>query len=221
LAASPAVALVVVGGFSSQLTGQVVVFALGVAGIAACALVRDAGKDLQLKLWADWGGNPAVNRLRWRTARDAGAVDALHRDLQPLLSDVLPSASAEASDPAGADVVYERSVGALRELTRDHGRFPLVFFENADYGFRRNALGLRRIALAVAGCTLVLSVAGSVFKWPNASWISRWTVCAAISAAAGLFWWFAVTPSWVRRAAETYVDRLMESVQTLRSRPKS
>ena len=46
---------------------------------------------------------------------------------------------------------------SLREATRDTSRFPLVFAENANYGFRRNLWGLRPIGTGVAVVLLLFS----------------------------------------------------------------
>ena len=195
-------------------------FVLGCAGIAACAVVRDAGKKLQSELWLEWGGNPALQRLRWRDASDTTAVAAVHRDLQPLITDVLPNDADELSHPEAADAVYERAVRTLRQLTRNHDAFPLVFAENIDYGFRRNALGLRRVALVIAVVTAATAIASLATKWPEASWFSRWIICLGISIIDGWFWWRIVRPQWVKSAANEYADRLIDSIQSLRSQTR-
>ena len=92
-------------------------------------------------------------------------------------------------------------------------RFRLLARENADYGFRRNSLGIRLVALWIAavatGVSLVLAIVRE-YEW------SRWAISAAVGVAALLYWSKVVTPSWVREAAEVYSDRLLESVDTLR-----
>lgn len=106
----------------------------------------------------------------------------------------------------------------LRERTRDTGRFRLVFAENMEYGFRRNALGLRPIALAIAAVGLMLSIA--LLIWGSGDQAARWTrwgIAGAISIASILYWSRIVTPGWVRRAADLYATRLLEAVETRRS----
>ena len=61
------------------------------------------------------------------------------------------------ADPEWADTKYEEVVTSLREATRDTSRFPLVFAENANYGFRRNLWGLRPIGTAVAVVLFLIS----------------------------------------------------------------
>lgn len=106
----------------------------------------------------------------------------------------------------------------LRERTRDTSRFRLVFAENMEYGFRRNALGLRPFALVIAGIALLISV--GVLIWGHGDQAARWTrwgISAAISSISIFYWWRIVTPEWVRRPAELYADRLIEAVEALRA----
>lgn len=191
---------------------------LGAIGLAVCGLVRDRGRQIEPDLWASWGGNPTVRRLRWRDAKDEEAVRRLHERLNSLLDRALPDALAEAEDPEAADRRYGEAVAVLRERTRDTARFRLVFAENMEYGFRRNALGLRPFALIIAGLALVLSLALLVWGHGDQAerWV-RWGIAAAISAASILYWWRIVTPEWVRRPAELYADRLLEAVEALRA----
>jgi hypothetical protein len=123
----------------------------------------------------------------------------------------LPSAAREAENPVGADREYEEAISILRERTRDSKRFRLLFNENADYGFRRNSLAIRRLALGVALVVLVLSLALLGFG----DW-RRWAISAGISFACAVYWWRIVRPEWVRDAAEAYADRLLATVDALR-----
>jgi hypothetical protein len=135
-----------------------------------------------------------------------------------LLEHPLPDARAEREDPAAADRRYDEAVAVLRERTRDKSHFRLVFAENMEYGFRRNALGLRPFALIIACIALVLSA--TLLVWGHGDqagrW-SRWGISAAISSASLFYWWRIVNPEWVRRPAELYADRLLEAVESLRA----
>jgi len=156
-----------------------------------------------------------VLRLRWRDATSLGVVARLHTRVNPLLDEALPDAQNEASDPEEADRRYSDAVAVLRERTRDQTRFPLVFAENVEYGFRRNMLGVRSIGLAVSGLSMVASIiviVGLVDGGDHAAW----TISLVASAVVGLVWWRLVTPEWVRRASDLYTDRLFEAVDSLR-----
>jgi hypothetical protein len=101
-------------------------------------------------------------------------------------------------------------VAALRELTRDKRRFSLIFEENMDYGFRRNCLGLRPFAIAVASVVLVSSAILIAAAEPG-----RFVLAAISGAVALLFWTHFVTADWVKLAADRYADRLFDGLTLL------
>ena len=128
----------------------------------------------------------------------------------------MPDHEAERADPDDAEAQYEDAVSVLRELTRDRDRFPLVFKENINYGWRRNSFALRPFAVPIALLALVVSASVIVFGDGTLSGSgARWT--PAISASVlGLAWWgLVVSETWVRSAAELYADRLFEATHTL------
>jgi hypothetical protein len=217
LAAVPALAVIGASALSTESTVKVIGGAAGAVALAVCGLVRDRGRELEPDLWARWGGGPTVRRLRWRDAEDEEPVRRLHERLNALLDHPLPDARTEAEDPAAADRRYDEAVAALRERTRDPSRYRLVFAENAEYGFRRNAFGLRPLALAIAVAALALSVGLFIGSGGDGSErATRWGLAAAVAAGLFLYWWLVVTPHWVRRSAELYADRLLQAIETLR-----
>ena len=130
----------------------------------------------------------------------------------------LPNAREEEDDPEDADHRYGEAVAVLRERTRDAKRFRLVFDENAEYGFRRNALGLRSLALIIAGAVFCLSViffAASDVSLASRS--ERWATTAVLAVGLLLYWLRVANEDWVRRSAERYADRLFEAIESLRT----
>jgi hypothetical protein len=217
LAALPALALLGGGLVAPQHLVSLVAIAAGAVGIVICGIVRDFGRRLQPQLWRSWGGAPTVQRLRWRDTTDEAVIERRHARVQSVTGDPLPGLDEELADPAAADEHYDEAVAVLRDLTRKRDDFPLVFEENATYGFRRNCLGLRPIALAVATATAALCLVLLVVARHRAhDHTGRFWFAAAIAVVALLGWWRLVTPAWVRTAAELYADRLLESVETLR-----
>ena len=192
--------------------------ALAAVGLVACGLVRDRGRHVQMGLWQNWGGSPTTRRLRLVGSDEPRAAARIRSRVEAVTGWPLPTQDEEREDPTDADRRYEEAVSALRERTRDHERFPLVFEENMDYGFRRNTLGIRPVGSLVSLVALAASVAllivddGSV-----ASHFGRWGASALVAAVLLVFWRGFVTAGWVRHAAELYADRLFDAIHLLRS----
>jgi hypothetical protein len=200
------------GALSPETLARTLGIVAGAIGVAACGLVRDAGRKLQPELWRSWGGSPSVRRLRW-SENDVGRLQRLHERLSGLVGWTLPSREDELADANAADERYEEALGVVRSRTRDQSRFRLLFAENVDYGFRRNMLGVRTTALIIAVAALVTGVIAALLT-DGAGW-TRWAIAAGVSFGCGLYWWHVVTPDWVRRTAESYADRLLEAVDEL------
>lgn len=211
LAALPAIVLLGTGLVDPQHAASVLAMALGAVGIVICGLIRDAGRRRQSDLWRDWGGSPTLRRLRWCASADTSAVERLHGRVESVTKEALPSLAEETADPESADRRYNEATAALRELTRPRKDFPLVFEENVEYGFRRNCLGIRSIALAVA----LSIVAASVILVLAGDDATRFWAAAITGIIAAVGWWRLVTPDWVRSAGELYADRLFEALASL------
>jgi hypothetical protein len=140
-----------------------------------------------------------------------------HRKLETLMGESLPTEQEEQADRTAADQAYEAAVRFLIQRTRSRETFPLVFTENRNYGFRRNMLGLRpwgrRISAATAAVALGALI-GVLFGWINLAAIPLVGVLLT-SVTLLIIWSRTVTPEWVRRAAEAYAERLLESIETL------
>lgn len=213
MAGLPALAVIGASAFSLESTLSYAGAALGALGLVVCGIVRDRGRKIERKLWTNWGGNPAAQRLRWRGAPDRRRVGRIHERLNRLLGQRLPDAAAEAADPSTAERAYERAIEDLRSWTQDSEEFRLVFAENVQYGFRRNLLGIRPFALTIAGLALTVSLAGiSRQGWTDSAGWAQWGPAAGIAAAVLVFSWRVVTDRWVRSAAELYADRLVQAL---------
>lgn len=193
-------------------------------------LGRDRGRKKQSNLWRSWGGSSTTRLLRHRKAPgDPVLQDTLRQQVEKWADSPLPTVEDEEACPVQAGAKYDEVVTSLREATRDRDRFPLVFAENVNYGFRRNLWGLRSIgaslALAVAmvsWTSLLITVWGR--PWPDPWWgilaapdsiaVIRISVSIANTAFVA-FWLFWVRSSWVKIVADEYAIRLIESVQTL------
>jgi hypothetical protein len=190
---------------------------LGALGLAVSGVVRDRGRKIEPGLWGEWGGSPTIRRLRWRGAPDQRVVRRLHDRIAAVLDESLPTMEEETSDQADADRRYEDAIARLRERTRNTTRYRLVFEENVEYGFRRNSLGIRPIALIIAAVVLGVCAGLLVLGEGKASArFARWGSAGILSLLALAYWTVVVTKGWVRRAAELYADRLFEALETLR-----
>jgi hypothetical protein len=176
-------------------------------------LARDAGKALQPQLWAAWGGSPTLRRLRFR---DGGAgVEERHRQMELVLGRRLPNAAEEAADPSGADDAYDAATASLRDLTRDRSRFNLLFRENADYGFRRNLLGLQRWGFLASALGFLASIVVLVKAPASGHELILLVLPVVWSLASLAFFGRVVNGDWVRVPAEEYADRLLGALEVL------
>jgi hypothetical protein len=179
----PAGALLIGGAVSPENVVRAVGVFLGAIGIVVAILVRDAGRNAQLQLREAWGGPPTTSRLRWRSGAPDAAVQRLHERMEAATGERLPDAASEEVDPVEADRQYEEAVRILRGRTRKADEFPLVAAENADYGFRRNAYGVRLYGAAVAVVGLLVSIAFTALgSGATTTRLDRWVPAAIICA---------------------------------------
>jgi len=171
---------------------------------------RDAGKSKERDLYELWGGKPTTAYLRHRDTTVAPALkERRHRRLERLAPDlVLPSVRAEEENPIEADERYEVATKILIQRTRDKEKYHVLFQELIDYGFRRNVLGLRSIAIGVLGAPLLFSATLLWFRYRflyNALAMGGFVLLTA-------WWCMVIKPAWVHRAATTYAERLFDAL---------
>ena len=158
------------------------------------------------------GGIPTIMLLRHRDQTiEAPTKARYHHILSKMIPDVdLPSKQKEIENPSEADEVYASCTEFLKEATRDHVKFSLVFQENSNYGFRRNLWGMRAAGLVVSAIGTV--ACGAVFVYrlrqPANAWLVS-AVSALISAVLLFLWTCRFTPSWVRMTAFAYARQLL------------
>lgn len=188
-------------------------------------VARDAGKRIQDRLFRDWDGAPTTQLLRHRNDHfDAHTTQALHARLRALTALNLPDVRTERDLPAAADEVYRAASLWLIKRTRDTERFPLLFKENINFGFHRNALGLRwvGVAIALAAIIVILLSAGVLsIDFPHYAG-ARWRALTVPMAAAigfsvlmALVWTFAITAAAAKRTGFAYAERLLECADSL------
>jgi hypothetical protein len=194
-----------------------------VAGVSLflAQIARDAGRRIEESLHRQWGGLPSVAMLRHRDHRIAPATKKrYHAQLTTALGTPMPSEADEASDPAAADRTYLSASDWLRARSRGAG-FEALFEENIDYGFRRNLLGLKPWAIVsalVAGGVILLA---HWRHWPMpvpaiaAPYVGPVIAFLVVFAVLMLL---IVRKTWVKRAAENYALRLLETLDRVDAR---
>jgi hypothetical protein len=211
----------------SALTG-VVTLAVSCGGLFLMTnICRELGKRLEERLFDEWGGKPTTQLLRHRD----GIVDSVtkrryHAFLATKIHAAFPDPEQEKADPAKADEAYQSGARWLLDRTRpDAGKqFDLLFRDNVTYGFRRNALGVRPVAIVIAvGCFLwtlakehVIGAAGKIFDWSALTQLSPAAIASvAVSGVMLLVWVFFFTKTSLRTSAFTFAQTLLRTCDTL------
>jgi len=181
-------------------------------------LARSAGKRIEPELLRQWGGWPTTDWLRHRSGHLPAPTKArYHAFLAGKLPTLaLPTAVQEAADPTLADDVYRSATQWLMEQTRGP-EFSLVHKENANYGFRRNLLGLKPIGLTLSiVCVLVLTaiVANQTLslhpmRLTGLDKIQLVHVGAWLVGVASICAWLCLGSHWVRGASDAYSRALL------------
>ncbi len=212
----------------SALTG-VVTLAVSCGGLFLMTnICREVGKRLEERLFLEWGGKPTTQLLRHRD----GVIDSVskrryHAFLAARISTLFPDAEQERLDPSKADEAYQSGARWLLDHTRpDMGKqFDLLFRDNIAFGFRRNALGVRPLAIAIAlGCLVwalakehvLFSAPGGIFDWAALAQLPPpATASLAVSGVMLLVWVFFFTKTSLRTSAFTFAQTLLRTCDTL------
>ncbi len=186
-------------------------------------IARELGKRMENRLYASWGGKPTTQLLRHRDATlDHVTKTTYHTFLAAKLKVPFPTPADEAANAIAADATYTSGARWLLDQTRDTSRFPLLFKELIAYGFRRNCLGLKPIAIAIAllsllwilGAADVITAAGfdvdTLFVLPM-----HVRVVWAINVVSLIVWIFFISKRTVRTAAFMYADLLLRACDAL------
>lgn len=125
----------------------------------------------------------------------------------------IPTAADEAADPVAADLIYEACTKLPISKTRDRRRFPLVFEENVNYGFRRNLWGMRPAGFAISA---IATSAAAVALIANSEGplALAWFIVLLANASFLAWWAFRINSDWVFIPAKAYAERLMETLDS-------
>ena len=170
---------------------------------------RTRGKQVEKKLNMRWGARPTTLML----LNHDGTLDkTTHSRYLKFFEDNIPGWTLSENRRES----YESAVRWLLERTRDTSAFGLIFKENVSYGFRRNTLGMKPIALVISlACTAYWLI--QIYAAYNAqSVFDPIDLAAGIATAMLLIWWLAVVgESWVREAGDAYAKALLGATDKL------
>jgi hypothetical protein len=199
------------------------------ATIAGCGgafllsqLARDAGKKGEKALFERWGGMPSVAILRHRDSRlDTITKARYHKNLTKLVQGVkAPTAAEEEANPSSSDQTYTAWSTYLRVATRDTKKYPLVFKELVNYGYRRNLWGLRRMGTITSACASGIGGLWLYLQYTRTGSISQELLGACMVSLLFLsLWAFRFSSDWVRIPADAYAERLVEAIDTIDAKP--
>jgi hypothetical protein len=227
LASLPLVAMLVTLYASTASTLSIVVgtaFSLG--GLYMMMNIsREMGKRLEPRIYAGWGGKPTTILLRHRDQRlDRVTKHRYHKFLSSKINRGFPDRAQEMSNPGLADEFYQSATRWLLDKTRDTKKFSILFKENINYGFRRNALGVKPIGLATSCvCTLWVLITHDVIQVMNPafSYGAFLTLPDAAIASLGtstsmmVIWSCFFTKTSLETAAFTYAETLLRACDEL------
>ncbi len=172
-------------------------------------IVRALGQRTQRRLVKQWDGMPTTKLLRFRQAQNQVVLERRRRALEALLGSPLPTRRQEAANPQKADEAYIAATRSLIAHVRSRpGQFPLVSHENAHYGYARNLLGVKPLALVV----LTASLAADTVIYLRAGLTVPLVMIGALHLGLAAVWLLFIRPPWVRQTAETYAERLFEAL---------
>lgn len=188
----------------------------GVLLFAFADMARHRGRKVQERLGT---GETPEQWLRGNPDVPEGSKDRYRDFVADQLNQVAPTVEDETLRPALAKDFYRSANAWLREQTRDHSTYHLLFGENITYGFRRNLLGLKPTALV---CNIiVLAVCSGIFYFrpayftslPNIDEKIMMAFAAVILHSAYMI--VAVHKSVVREASRAYGRQLILSCESL------
>jgi hypothetical protein len=177
----------------------------------ASNLVRDRGKLLEDHLVSRWGGMPTTRLLRIReTTNNRDQLQIRRQKLEALLEQPLPTAAEERDDPQRSD---ERYVFATRTLIarvrQERDRHPLLHTENVAYGFRRNLLAVKPIAVTL----LFLLLGADIAALPLGRDPQLVGAAITVHVVILVIWFTAVRSGWVMRQGNSYAERLFDTLE--------
>lgn len=191
-------------------------------GIFLEQLARDGGKRKEPELYEQWGGKPSTVMLRHRESTiSRPTLIRYHEKLSHLIPIKMPTAEEEINNPQSTDAIYDSCGDFLRARTRDKEKFPLVFEENVNYGFRRNLWGMKTLAVILTILSILLVLTQIHPNWLRPALIKPVALVALVLDASFLVIWFLIIkPDWIKTAADSHAQQLLSAIDVPESMEK-
>lgn len=128
----------------------------------------------------------------------------------------LPTLTHEQADSSQADLRYRACATWLREATRDQKKFPLLLSENIAYGFRRNLLAMKPVALTILVAALGLNLWAlrrAWSGWDETAW--KGMIVEAFLIGGTTIWVAVINRDFLREASLSYGLRLLACCDSL------
>lgn len=226
IAAAPAIAalMLLISWKSLGLSNLIATLGILVLLFAIADFARARGRAIESNLYIENGGLPSVTMFRRNDETiDAGSKDRYRELLARKLAVSAPTAEDESADQAVADAFYVQCGNWLRQKTRDPKKFPILFVENVTYGFRRNLLGLKVVALSLNAIVVVLC---TFILWrltwaTESSQGSRTAVVLVVAAAHAGYMLLAVSRAAAWDASKAYGRELILSCESFLTQSRS
>jgi hypothetical protein len=188
--------------------------ACGVTALLA-QVARHRGKRLEAR-HPDIGPHLSTVLLRHGDERIDRFTKARYHRFLAAKGHELPSADDERDNLQDADDRFRASLTWLREATRDEKKFALLLRENTAYGFRRNLLAMKPIALPILVGCLVVNAIALWSLWPDLD-TQAWAALGVEVALAGALavWMFVINRDFWADASLTYGLRLLSCCDAL------
>ncbi len=172
-------------------------------------VVGDHGRSQEGQLFKP---DPSTIMLRHKdTEISATRKQRYHKALSEALGTPMPTEAEEGACETLSDKRYDEACAYLRAVSRDVNAFQLLFVDSINYGFRRNLLALKPVALVGSFVSLLLIFLTCRLGWPvEISNTETPALCASVIILNQGAVAIVVSRDWVQSSAKQYAKRLLE-----------
>ena len=218
LVLTPILVLPVVLLGTERISSYVILGVVAAAGLyPMSAAIRDLGKKVEPKLYAEWGDKPTTRMLLWEDSTFDATAKARYYGFFRAQGLDIPSPDYQKTNPGESRKQLSSAVDWLRENRRANS---LVLGENASYGFRRNLFAAKWIGVATASLAGIVNLwsLGILITSPAVTTFADFRDRVEIEDIVGLvldvcllLFFLSRSKSWVKRSADIYARAILLS----------